>query len=183
MKIKTALCSITLAATTLMLANAPAFAVSELSVLRMLKSPKTSDKTLESLMGNWRGAGKLRTGSNEKAEATQCRFNNKWAASGKLAYLKLSCRGTEASFTAEGYLGRSGNEYRGAWSTSTGRNAFMSGRRSGSGLRLTLTSSRSADAEKSTLTLRMSGKTINAKLTARDTDTGKTFTAFTTTLK
>jgi len=183
MKIKAALCFVILAGVSVMLAIAPAQAVTEASVLRMLKSPKTSDKTLGSLMGSWRGRGKLRTGSNEKPETTQCRFNNRWTANGKLAHLRLSCRGTEAKFNAEGYLGRSGNNYRGAWSTSTGRDAFMNGRRSGSGLRLTLTNSRSPGAPKSTLTLRISSRRIVARLTARDPDTGRSFTAFSTTLK
>jgi len=183
MKIKAVLFFLILAGGTTLQTIAPAQAVSEISVLRMLKSPETSDKTLDKLMGNWRGRGKLRTGSRDKPETTQCRFTNRWAANGKLAHLRLACRGTEAKFNAEGYLGRSGRNYIGAWSTSVGRNAFMNGRRSGSGLRLTLTNSRAPGAPKSTLTLSISGRRIVARLTARDPDTGKTFTAFSTTLK
>ncbi|VAW11477.1 hypothetical protein MNBD_ALPHA09-719 [hydrothermal vent metagenome] len=167
----------------LMLAVAPAQAASEAAVLRMLKTPVANDATLASLMGKWRGRGKARAGSDKPPEATQCRFTNRWAAGGKLAHLLLACRGTEIRFTAEGYLGRSKASYLGAWSTSTGRRVTMSGARASSGLRLTLTATGDTTAPTSNFTLRVSGKRLTAKLTARDPRTGKIFTAFETTLK
>lgn len=183
MRTTPALTAAILAGAALALTMAPALAVSEASVLRMLKTPASGDATLGSLMGKWRGQGKVRSGAGKMPEATQCRFTNRWAADRKLAHLLLACRGTEVRFTAEGYLGRSKGSYLGAWSTTASPDVLMSGSRTGSGLRLTLTATGNTKAPPSKLTLRISGKRITAKLTARDTETGKTYTAFETTLK
>ena len=167
-------------------ASAPAYAASETAVLRMMKSPTTKDATLARLLGKWRGRGTARPSAGKPAEATQCRFTNSWAASQRLVHLILSCRGTEIRFSADGYLGRSKGKYVGAWSTSTGRNAVMSGRRSGSGLALTLTATGNTSGttpRTSSMTLKVAGRNVTAKLTAKDPKTGKRFTIFQSTMK
>lgn len=158
----------------------PASAASEATVLHMLKAPVAGDATLGSLLGSWRGAGKVRRGADSAAEAAQCRFTNSWAAKERLTRLVFTCRGTDFSFTADGYIGRDGAVYRGAWSTTTGVSATMAGRKSGSGIRLTVAPTGKPPGS---LSLRVGGRTLNAKLTARDPKSGKAYTAFETSLR
>jgi len=171
-----------IAALALAVAALPALAASESAVLGMMKAPVAADATLGSLIGSWRGAGRIRRGSDGVAEATQCRFTNTWTADKRLARLLLACRGTDLVFTADGYVGRDGGTYRGAWSTTTGENATISGRKSGSGLRLTVAPS-GGSRPPGSLSLRVAGRSVTARLTVKDSDTGKTYTAFETTLR
>lgn len=163
------------AALALLVAAPGAFAASESGVLSMMRSPVAGDPTLNGLLGGWRGSGKVRRSATAPEEAAQCRLTNTWAASQRLARVLFTCHGTDFTFTADGYLGRDGSTYRGAWSTTTGQSATMTGKRNGAGLRMAV--SPTGGGQPGTLTLRPSGRSMTARLTARD-DAGRTFTAF-----
>lgn len=181
MNLQSALRVAILAAAATFVGLAPAHAVSEASVLAMIKSPKTNDATLAKLTGAWNGAGKMQLGSEYDTSNASCSFTNRWAADKRLVHMVLRCTKLGLGFSANGYLGSSNGRIRGVWSAS-GQNAVISGRKSGSGVTLTL-SPTNGKKHPSRLTLRVSGNRITAKLTKKDGDTGVKYTVFESTLK
>ena len=161
--------------------NSPAQASGERNALKLLESPVKSDKLLKSLIGRWSGPGTVKLGSDGNDEAFKCRTTNVWAADQKLMKMTLVCIGVDYRFIATGFIGRTGGQYRGDWDTSIGKSATLTGKRNGNGLLLTLAAN-DGKSSPSTLRIGVSGKRITNKLTRRDSDTGKTYTVFKTTL-
>ncbi|MHA1523281.1 MAG: hypothetical protein ACTSY1_02600 [Alphaproteobacteria bacterium] len=162
--------------------NSPAQASGERTALGMLAQPVASDKLLKSLIGTWKGPGTVKLGSDSDNETLKCRTTNAWAAGKKLMKMTLVCIGVDYRFRAIGFIGRTGGQYRGDWETTVGQSASLTGRRSGAGLVLTLASN-DGKSSPSTLRINLAGKQMTNKLVRRDRDTGKTYTAFKTTLQ
>lgn len=181
----TAILLAVLAGLSLIGGHSPAQAASAEEALALMRSPVAGDRTLNDMMGVWKGNGTLRQTPGAREEAVRCRLTNQWAASQTLMKMQLACIAVDYRFTATGHIGREGSAYRGAWTTSLGQRAVAAGRRSGGGLALSFTSrdSRTGQTVQSNMAIRLGGRSMTNTLTRTDPETGQRYTALTVSLQ